>query len=65
MKKPIVIFYPLDYFRVDNIFQMRITLNEVIRRVSIASLWIETRPEEAGQQTVQDYLGYLRQYRPS
>ena len=65
MKKPIVIFYPLDYFRVDNKFQMRITLNEVIRRVSIASLWNETRPEEAGQQTVQDYLGYLRQYRSS
>ena len=28
----------------------------VIRRVSITSLWDETRPEEAGEQSVQEYL---------
>ena len=32
------------------------SLNAIIRKVSIASLWDETRPDEAGNQGVQDYL---------
>lgn len=64
--KPSVIVYPLDYFPMDNKAQMQLidafladlaqALNAVIRRVFIASLWDETRPDEAGQQNVQDYL---------
>lgn len=64
--KPPVIVYPLDYFPVDNKAQMQLVdafladlakiLNAVIRKVSIASLWDETRPDEASQQNVQDYL---------
>lgn len=64
--KPPVILYPLDYFPVDNKVQMQLidsfladfarSLNAVIRGVSITSLWDETRPDEAGQQSVQEYL---------
>lgn len=32
------------------------SLNAIVRKVSIASLWDETRPDEAGNQGVQDYL---------
>lgn len=66
LRESSTIVYPLDYFPVDNRVQMQLidafladlakTLNAVIRKVSIASLWDETRPSEVGQQSVQDYL---------
>lgn len=64
--KPPVVIYPLDYFPVDNKVQMQLidafladlakSLDAIIRKVSIASLWDETRPDGAGNQGVQDYL---------
>lgn len=55
-----------SYFTVDNEVQLQLidaflpdlakSLNAIIRKVSIASLWDETRPDEAGNQGVQDYL---------
>lgn len=64
--KPAVILYPLDYLPVENKVQMSLidafvadlaeSLEATIRRVSIAALWEHTRPDEAGAQSVQDYL---------
>lgn len=64
--KPLVVIYPRDYLPVDNEVQMRLidafladlakSLNAIICKVSIASLWDETRPDEAGNMGVQDYL---------
>ena len=65
-KKPYTIVYPLDFFPVANHVQMRLVdafivdlakrLRAEIRKVSISSLWKESRPTEAGMQDVEDYL---------
>lgn len=65
-KAPLIV-YPLDYFPLENTLQMQLidafladladVLGAHIRKFSIASLWEETRPDVAGGQSVQDYLG--------
>ena len=64
--KPIVILYPYDYLPVKNETQQHLidafvadlakSLNATIRKVSIASLWQETRPPEASDESIHDYL---------
>ena len=64
-KAPLIV-YPLDYFPVENKVQMQLIdafladlakyLGAYIRKVSIASLWEETRPDVADGQSVHDYL---------
>ncbi|MCJ1372983.1 hypothetical protein MMC20_004209, partial [Loxospora ochrophaea] len=64
--KPPAIIYPLDYFPVPNPAQMIIIegfisdlekhLGITISKVSLSSLWDIAPPQEAGQQSVKDYL---------
>ena len=64
--KPAVILYPTDYFPVQNLDQMKIIqsfaldlekfLNVRVSEVSISAMWSEKPPEEAGDQSVQQFL---------